>query len=70
LSNDADLDSAGRGAASSKTGALMKMKLREQSVWGILNSLIARLLLENEQEGLAILFHALRYLNSTATVGC
>jgi hypothetical protein len=51
-------------------GALMRMKLAEQSVCGILNSLIARLLLENEQEGLAILFHALRYLNSGVIVGC
>jgi hypothetical protein len=51
-------------------GALMRMKLAEQSVCGILNSLIARLLLENEREGLAILFHALRYLNSGVIVGC
>jgi hypothetical protein len=35
----------------------MRMKLAEQSLCGILNSLIARLLLEDEQEGLAILFN-------------
>jgi len=69
LSSNADFDSAAR-AAGSRMVALMKMKLTEQSVCGILNSLIARLLLENEQEGLAILFHALRYLNSAAIVGC
>jgi hypothetical protein len=43
----------------------MRLKLTDQTAFGILDSLIARLSLENELEGLAILLHALRYLNAT-----
>jgi hypothetical protein len=46
------------------------MKLVDQSACGILHSLIARLLFENEQEGSAILLRALYYLNSAITIGC
>ena len=42
----------------------MRLKLSEQSPYGILDSLIARLLLENKLEGLATLLHALKYLQS------
>ena len=49
---------------------LMKLRLADQSPCGILDSLIARLLLENELEGLAILLHALRYLNGAAILSC
>jgi hypothetical protein len=42
--------------------ALMKMKLANQSACGILESLIARLVLENKVDGLTMLLHALRYL--------
>ena len=48
----------------------MRLKLSDQTAFGILDSLIARLLLENEPEGLAILLHALRYLNGPALVSC
>lgn len=48
----------------------MKLKLADQSAFGILDSLIARLVLENQLEGLAILLRALRYLNGVATVSC
>ncbi len=50
--------------------ALMRMKLVDQSAGGILHSVIARLLLESEQEGAAILLRALHYLNNAITVGC
>lgn len=46
----------------------MRLKLADQSAIGILNSLIARLVLENQLEGLAIMLHALRYLNGVAIV--
>jgi hypothetical protein len=46
------------------------MKLSDQSACGILKSLIARLVLENQLEGLAILLHALRYLNGVAIASC
>jgi hypothetical protein len=46
----------------------MKLKLVDQSACGILGSLIARLSLENEQEGLTVLLHALRYLNGAANI--
>jgi len=42
----------------------MRFKLSEQLPCGILDSLIARLLLENNLEGVATLLHALRYLQS------
>jgi hypothetical protein len=48
----------------------MRMKLVDQSACGILNSLIARLVLESQQEGSAILIHALHYLNSAIAAGC
>jgi hypothetical protein len=48
----------------------MRLKLADQSAFGILNSLIARLVLENKLEGLAILLHALRYLNGAAMISC
>ena len=48
----------------------MRLKLADQSASGILGSLIARLALENQLEGLAILLHALRYLNGGAIVSC
>lgn len=48
----------------------MKLKLADQSAFGILDSLIARVILENQLEGLAILLHALRYLNGVAIVSC
>lgn len=48
----------------------MRMKLVDQSPRGILNSLIARLLLEHQREGLAVLLDALRYLNDAANIGC
>jgi hypothetical protein len=48
----------------------MKLRLADQSSCGILDSLIARLLLENELKGLAILLHALRYLNDAAIPSC
>jgi hypothetical protein len=48
----------------------MRLKLTDQSAYGILNSLIARLSLENELEGLAVLLHALRYLNGAAMISC
>lgn len=48
----------------------MKLKLTDQSPSGILDSLMARLLLESELEGLAILLHALRYLNGGPIVSC
>lgn len=48
----------------------MKLRLADQSPCGILDSLIARLLLENELQGLAILLHALRYLNGAAILSC
>jgi hypothetical protein len=49
--------------------ALMRMKLADQSACGILESLIARLVLENKLEGLNMLLHALRYLNG-ASISC
>ena len=48
----------------------MKLRLADQSPCGILDSLIARLVLENQLEGLQILLHALRYLNRAAILGC
>jgi hypothetical protein len=48
----------------------MRLKLADQSAVGILDSLIARLVLENQLEGLSILLHALRYLNGVAIVSC
>ena len=42
----------------------MRLKLSEQPPCGILDSLIARLLLEGKLEGVATLLHALRYLQS------
>jgi len=48
----------------------MRLKLADKSASGILNSLIARLVLENQLEGLAILLHALRYLNGVAIASC
>lgn len=48
----------------------MKLKLADQSATGILDSLIARLVLENQLDGLAIMLHALRYLNSLARASC
>jgi len=48
----------------------MKLKLADQAATGILDSLIARLLLENQLEGLAIHLHALRYLNGGAIASC
>lgn len=48
----------------------MRLKLTDQSPFGILDSLIARVVLENQLEGLAILLHALRYLNRAAIVSC
>ncbi|HXY03041.1 MAG TPA: hypothetical protein VEI49_05645 [Terriglobales bacterium] len=42
----------------------MRFKLSEQLPCGILDSLIARLLLENNLEGVATLLDALRYLQS------
>lgn len=48
----------------------MKLKLAHQSAFGILDSLIARLVLENQLEGLAILLRALRYLNGVAIASC
>jgi len=45
----------------------MRMKLSEQSPCGILDSLIARLLLEDKLDGVATLLHALNYLQ-TGTV--
>ena len=48
----------------------MRLKLANQSATGILDSLIAGLVLENQLEGLAILLHALRYLNGMATTSC
>jgi len=48
----------------------MKLRLADQPPCGILDSLIARLLLENELEGLRILLHALHYLNGAALLGC
>jgi len=47
---------------------LMRMKFADQSACGILNSFIARLLLENEQKGSATLLHALRYLHGAVIV--
>ncbi len=44
----------------------MRIKLGNQSSSGILQSLIARLVFENQPEGLQILLHALRYLNGAA----
>jgi hypothetical protein len=48
----------------------MRMKLADQPACGILESLVARLVLENKLEGLSILLHALRYLNGTAIISC
>jgi hypothetical protein len=48
----------------------MRLKLADQSAFGILNSLIARLVLENKLEGLAIMLDALRYLNGVAAASC
>jgi hypothetical protein len=48
----------------------MRLKLADQSAIGILNSLVARLVLENQLEGLGILLHALRYLNGVVIVSC
>ena len=48
----------------------MKLKLADQSAIGILDSLIARLVLENQLEGLAVLLHAWRYLNGVAIASC
>jgi len=48
----------------------MRMKLADQPACGILESLVARLVLENKLEGLPILLHALRYLNGTAIISC
>jgi len=48
----------------------MKLKLADQSAFGILDSLIARLLLENEVQGMAILLSARRYLNGAEIVRC
>ena len=49
---------------------VMKLRLADQPPCGILDSLIARLLLENELEGLRILLHALRYLNGAVILCC
>ena len=48
----------------------MRLKLADQSAIGILNSLIARLVLENQLGGLAIMIDALRYLNGAAVASC
>jgi len=48
----------------------MRLKLADQSPCAILGSLIARMLLENQLEGLAPLLHALRYLNGEAGASC
>lgn len=48
----------------------MRLKLSDQTAFGILDSLIARLLLENQREGVAILLDALRYLNGTVMASC
>ena len=48
----------------------MRLKLADQSAFGILGSLIARLLLENGVQGMMILLSALRYLNGAAMVSC
>ena len=48
----------------------MRLKLADQSAVGILDSLIARLLLENQLEGLAIMLDAPRYLNGVAAASC
>jgi hypothetical protein len=48
----------------------MRLKLADQSAIGVLDSLVARLVLENQLEGLAILLHAVRYLKGVAIVGC
>jgi hypothetical protein len=48
----------------------MKLKLSDQPATAILDSLIARLVLENQLEGLGILLHALRYLNGVVIVSC
>ena len=47
-----------------------KLTLADQPPCGILGSLIARLVLENQREGLAVLVDALHYLNGGATVSC
>ena len=54
----------------SKRGKHMKLRLADQSACGILNSLAARLLLENELEGLGILLRALHYLNGATILSC
>ena len=51
-------------------GALMRMKLADQSAIGILGSLIACLVLEDRLDGLSTLLHAMRYLNGAVEVGC
>ena len=48
--------------------SLMRMKLSDQLACGILDSLIARLVLENKIEGLSILLHALGYLKGAMNV--
>ena len=48
----------------------MRLRLADQSWCGILNSLIARLLLENQPQGLTILLHAQRYLNGAVMPSC
>jgi hypothetical protein len=48
----------------------MKPRLADQSTCGILNSLLARLLLENELEGLGILLHAMHYLKGATIPSC
>ena len=47
-----------------------RLRLADQSWCGILNSLIARLLLENQPQGLTILLHAQRYLNGAVMPSC
>lgn len=54
----------------SKRRKPVKLRLADQSTCGILNSLLARLLLENELEGLRILLHAMHYLKGATIPSC
>lgn len=46
------------------------MRLVDQQPCGILDSLIARLLLENQLEGVKVLVNALHYLSGAETISC
>ena len=52
------------------SGQPMTVRLSSQPACGILDSLIARLLGENELEGLALRPHSLRYTNRATILGC